>query len=207
VAESEPCRLYLQLPDAFSSEFDGRFAQASAYAGSVLFGADAGEFAEPEVRRLIRLAHQRDLACLVEQNAELAQKVGADGVHILADEAIYTKARALLGKDASIGVACGTSRHAAMQLAEMGADYVAFAGNAPDEIDAIDQCAELIAWWAEIFVVPCVAWNIRSVTDAVRLARLGADFVAPSKEIWREDGAAERIAEMARAVREVRKAA
>jgi thiamine-phosphate pyrophosphorylase len=82
---------------------------------------------------------------------------------------------------------------------------VAFAG--PEgSIDAIDQIADLIAWWAEIFVVPCVAWNIDRIGDAEKLASLGADFIAPSARIWRDAGAAS-IAEIANAISRVRRAA
>jgi thiamine-phosphate pyrophosphorylase len=89
----------------------------------------------------------------------------------------------------------------------MGADYVAFGPEAGSDIDAIDQCAELIAWWSEIFVVPCVAWNVDSAAEAARLAALGADFVAPSRKIWRADGAPRLIAEIDSAVRQARRAA
>jgi thiamine-phosphate pyrophosphorylase len=93
-----------------------------------------------------------------------------------------------------------------MRLAELGADYVAF-GALDGTIDAIDQYADLIAWWSEIFVVPCIAWNVDTVEHAARLASLGADFVAPSPRIWRADDALKRIAEIDRAVRQSRRAA
>jgi thiamine monophosphate synthase len=55
--------------------------------------------------------------------------------------------------------------------------------------------------------VPCVAWNIDQPADAARLAALGADFVAPSKTIWRADQAERRIAEIDSAIRQARRAA
>jgi thiamine-phosphate pyrophosphorylase len=207
MAESgPPCRLYLQLPAIASPKLDERFAQAGIYAGSLLLcGGDSID--EIWARQQLDLAHGRNLACLIEGDAALARKLGADGVHVDADEAAYRAARELLGKEASIGVACGLSRHKAMHLAEIGADYVAFGEDSVGGIDAVDQCAELIAWWAEIFVVPCVAWNVGSVEDAARFAKLGADFVTPSREIWRADDALARIAEMDRAIGGGRKAA
>jgi thiamine-phosphate pyrophosphorylase len=87
----------------------------------------------------------------------------------------------------------------------LGADYVAFA-RSEGGIDAINQIADLIAWWAEIFVVPCVGWNIDIIGDAERLASLGADFIAPSARIWQDTGAAG-VAEMANAISRVRRAA
>jgi thiamine-phosphate pyrophosphorylase len=93
-----------------------------------------------------------------------------------------------------------------MLLAEMGADYVAF-GTESGTIDAIDELGELIAWWSEIFVVPCVAWNIDSASGAAKLAVLGADFVAPPGRIWREENAHQRIGEIDSAIRQARRAA
>ena len=79
-------------------------------------------------------------------------------------------------------------------------------GSPESSIDAVNQIADLTAWWAEIFVVPCVAWNIDRVDDAERLAKLGADFVAPSARLWQEAGVAG-LAEMASVIGQVRRAA
>src|SRR5665809_121600 len=62
------------------------------------------------------------------------------------------RARDLLGQEASIGAGCGLSRHEAILLAEKGADYVAFEAVTASGIDTIDQCAELVAWWEEMFL-------------------------------------------------------
>ena len=140
-------------------------------------------------------------------DAGLAERLGADGLHIDADSEAYIAARKLLGESANIGALCGLGRHDAMQLAELGADYVAFGPKSESIIDAIDQYADLIAWWSEIFVVPCVAWNVETAEQAAKFATLGADFVAPSARIWRDDDALRRIAEIDNAVRHVRRAA
>jgi thiamine-phosphate pyrophosphorylase len=64
----------------------------------------------------------------------------------------------------------------------------------------------LIAWWSEIFVVPCVAWNVDSADDAARLAVLGADFIAPSPHIWQHESALRILSDIAAAA-ETRRAA
>jgi thiamine-phosphate pyrophosphorylase len=94
-----------------------------------------------------------------------------------------------------------------MRLAEAGADYVAFGSDDQGDSTAIDQCAELIAWWSEIFVVPCVAWNVERADDAAKLAAIGADFVAPSLEIWRDDAGPRLIGEIDTALRRARRPA
>jgi thiamine-phosphate pyrophosphorylase len=201
------CRLYFQVPMPAPATLSTQLAQAMAGtdAACVLLCQEESAVDEIEASSFIDLVQARGLACLIEQDAALAERLGADGVHIAADSTLYAEARKLLGDNASIGAACGVSRHDAMRLAELGADYIAFG---PDgTIDTIDQYADLISWWSEIFVVPCVAWNVDNAEHAARLAALGADFVAPSKRIWRADDPLARIAEIDRAVRQSRRAA
>jgi thiamine-phosphate pyrophosphorylase len=93
-----------------------------------------------------------------------------------------------------------------MIMAELGVDYVAF-GPAKANEAARDRRAELIAWWTEIFEVPCVAWDVETAEEAERLAGLGADFIALSTAIWQAEGAAQRIATIDAALRRVRTAA
>jgi thiamine-phosphate pyrophosphorylase len=201
------CRLYFQVPMPASATLSTQLAQAMAGtdAACVLLCRAESPLDETAASNLIDLVQARGLACLIDQDATLADRLGADGVHLAADPVLYTEARTLLGDSASIGATCGTGRHDAMRLAELGADYVAFGPNST--IDAIDQYAELISWWSEIFVVPCVAWNVDNAEHAATLAALGADFVAPSPGIWRADDPLARIAEIDHAVRQSRRAA
>jgi thiamine-phosphate pyrophosphorylase len=203
------CRLYFQFPAQPSAKLEAQLEQAiaSADAACVLLCGDGTPIDEIHAGRLVDLVHRSGLACLIENDAGLAERIGADGVHIEADASAYTEARTLLGESASIGAGCGMNRHDAMLLAEMGADYIAFGPETESNIDAIDQYADLLAWWSEIFVVPCIAWNVDSAAEAARLAVLGADFVAPSLRIWRDDDALALIAEIDNAIRNVRRAA
>ena len=203
------CRLYFQFPAQPSAKLEAQLAQAIATtdAACVLLCGDGAPVDEDHAGRLIDLVQASGLACLIEHDAGLAERLGADGLHIDADSEAYTAARKLLGESANIGALCGLGRHDAMQLAELGADYVAFGPKSESIIDAIDQYADLIAWWSEIFVVPCVAWNVETAEQAAKFAALGADFVAPSARIWRDDDALRRIAEIDNAVRHVRRAA
>jgi len=215
MADVKPrCRLYLQLPGEPTAKLEAELKQALARVdiACVLLARGNNGRDEDRLSRLIDLAQSAGAACLIEHEAELAERLGADGVHLAPDPDDYRKARALLGSEASIGVGCGLARHEAMSLAELGADYVGFGPLSPSasqsgEIDGIDRCAKLIAWWAEIFVVPCVAFNIDEADAALKVATLGADFVAPSKLIWSEDEAVNRIAEIGRAISGVRRVA
>jgi thiamine-phosphate pyrophosphorylase len=203
------CRLYFQFPAQPSARLEAQLAQAIATtdAACVLLCGDGAPIDEDHASRLIDSVQATGLACLIETDAGVAERIGADGLHVAADADIYAGARKRLGESANIGVLCGLERHDAMSLAELGADYVAFGPRAGNTIDAIDQYADLIAWWSEIFVVPCIAWNIENAEQAAKFAALGADFVAPAARLWREDDALPRIAEIDNALRHVRRAA
>jgi thiamine-phosphate pyrophosphorylase len=206
------CRLYFQFPVRVSAGLEAQLLQSvmSADAACVLLSLEDGTPQQAQVRRLVDLVQARGIACLIDKDVELAARVEADGVHIDADPKNYAEARQILGAEANIGVGCGFSRHDAMHFAELGADYVAFGPADVSDmstIDAIDARADRVGWWSELFVVPCVAWNVESQQDAAKLAVLGADFVAPPRGIWEQEGSAKLIAEIDSALRQARRAA
>jgi thiamine-phosphate pyrophosphorylase len=204
-----PCRLYLVLPARTSATLEGPLTEAmdGADVACVLLCED-GPTADPASDfRLRELTQAREVALLIENDARRAERVGADGVHIAGDAVLYRQTREHLGQRAIIGVGCNGSRHEAMLLAELGADYVAFGpAHALGERER-EERAGLIAWWSEIFVVPCVAWNVETPEEAATLAGLGADFIALSPSIWQAEGAVERIAKIGAALRKARSAA
>lgn len=208
MADAKPrCRLYLQVPAPLTAKLESQLTQALAQVAPacVLLSDNAQTSEKVPADHLINVVQGAGVACLIE-NDIAAEHLGADGVHIPADPDLYARARAALGESANIGVGCGLDRHQAMQLAEAGADYVAF-GVEDGTIDHFDQYTELLAWWSEIFVVPCVAWNVGSVAHAEQLARAGADFVVPPPAIWQNDSALATIADIDKAIRAVRSAA
>jgi thiamine-phosphate pyrophosphorylase len=132
------------------------------------------------VERLRPPAQARDIAFLIEDRVELARAVGADGVH-LSMAVAYDEARRRLGPEAIVGVACGT-RDEAIDVAEHGADYVAF-GDFDDPSPAA-AALDLMEWWGEIMTVPCVGTGCAGPRDAARLAAAGADFIALGTAAW-----------------------
>ena len=202
------CRLYLTLPARPSAALESSLAQALAEAdvACVLLCNDMAPIDNSWAFRLRELTLAREIAFLIENDAPRAETIGADGIHITADVALYRSARDKLGQLAIIGVGCIESRHDAMTMAELGADYVAF-GPAEANEAACELRAELIAWWSEIFVAPCVAWDVETAEEAERLAGLGADFIALSTAIWQAEDVAQRIATIGAALRRARTAA
>ena len=202
------CRLYLVLPASPPAAIEQSLAEALNATDVACVLLSAGAEADPALdARLRELTAARDVAFLIENDAARAERIGADGVHIPADAALYGQAREHLGQRAIIGVGCNESRHDAMLLAELGADYVAFSSTPALSGREREECAELIAWWSEIFVVPCVAWNVETQEEAAELAGLGADFVALSPDIWLAENAPAQIAGIGACLRKPRSAA
>jgi thiamine-phosphate pyrophosphorylase len=92
----------------------------------------------------------------------------------------------LVGPDATVGVTCKDSRHLAMDLAEAGADYVAFGAFFPSDTkgDTTPCDIEVISIWAETTNVPCVAVGGITVDNCLPLVEAGVDFIAVSGGVW-----------------------
>ena len=117
-----------------------------------------------QARALTGPAQAKGIAVLIEYDVALATSVAADGVMTGGSLKTWQAAKAALPKDAIVGGRCLT-RHQAMELAEAGADFIAF--NDP----------EMVAWWGEIFQVPCV-----SLVAGEDLPN--ADFIRPDDAVW-----------------------
>lgn len=139
------------------------------------------------------VVHERDVAFLLNDRADLAVATGCDGVHIGQQDMPYARARKLVGAEAIVGVTCHDSRDLALTAAEAGADYVAFGAFFPTDTKEPLSSAEpeILAWWSEMMVVPCVAIGGITAANAAPLVAAGADFLAVSAGVWQHpDGPA-----------------
>jgi thiamine-phosphate pyrophosphorylase len=182
-------------------------ALAAADPAAVLIAPAAGyELDASAAKPLLDQAAQAGVAAFIFEDAALARALGADGVHLAArddPQAAYRAAREIVGKDGMIGADAGISRHAAMLLGEAGADYVGF--GAPPHLKDRDKARarrdELIFWWAAIFEVPCVAFDVETCEEAARLAGAGADCVAVTLPVGLSGPAArDQLSGIARAI-------
>lgn len=127
------------------------------------------------VRALIPLAQAQDVACLIAEDPQLALRAGGDGVHVEAAPEHLADAIGVLRPGRIVGAGGLTTRDAAMIAGESGVDYLMFGG--PESEDSHAAIVERVAWWAEIFNVPCIGYahELGAIGD---LVRAGADFVA-----------------------------
>ena len=174
----------LEVGAAAAGQLDGIMA-ATPVASVIFSGAGGAMLTAPLLSGLVAAAQRKGVTALVYEDARLARTLKADGVHIsVSDNAVgrLEEARAVLGGRGVIGADAGRSRHDAMSLGEIGADYVAFGIPAfvKDRETAFDRQLDLVSWWAEIFEVPCVAMDVATAEQAGELTAAGADFVALS---------------------------
>ncbi|WP_347310221.1 thiamine phosphate synthase [Defluviimonas sp. SAOS-178_SWC] len=168
------------FPDQLARLLDGteiaciRLAMAGSDADKIGRAADA----------LRLVAHERDVALVVETHVQIAERHGLDGVHLTDGARNVRAARKVLGADAIVGAFCGDSRHEGMNAGESGADYVAFGpvGDLPLGTGTKAD-RDLFAWWSEMIEVPVVAEGGLTPTLITDLAPV-SDFLGIGTEIW-----------------------
>ena len=206
-AASRPTpRLYLVTPPiADASEFSPRLTaalDAGDVAAVLLRLADADERSLiNRIKALAALVQDKGAALLLDGRVELVARSGADGAH-LTGSASFARAIEQL-KPARIAGAGGlVTRHDAMFVAEQGADYVMFGEpDAEGSRPALSAIEERVAWWAEVFEIPCVVY-VASLDEIAPMVAAGTDFVALGDFLW--GNASEIAAMMSEASRHLR---
>ncbi len=181
-----PCQIYLAAPEDADTGMLGRLLATGQIASLMLHGPGGGPPAQDAADALAPLAHAHGIPLVIARDAGIALRGGANGVHIPANEGLYTPARQSIGSDAIVGVDCGVSRHDALTLAELGADYVAF-GAPPGGTASDDDVTGLVSWWQEVCEPPVVAWHRGGWEEATQLIAAGADFILISDLVLKAD--------------------
>jgi thiamine-phosphate pyrophosphorylase len=176
--KSAPAPRLLLMPPPIEevAAFADRFAAACADVVALIARFSARDV-EPAARVLQMRVQERGCAFLLADEAVLAAKIGADGAHLSNPQA-FRAALPVLKPGRIAGAGGLISRHDAMLAGEAGADYVMFgepdaAGRRPSFAAVLER----VAWWAEIFEIPCVAYAA-ALDEIPALVGAGADFVA-----------------------------
>jgi len=191
------CRLYLVSPPRIApGDFAGVLKGALTGGDVASFQLRLKHVSDDEIRRAVDtlrpIVQANGTAFILNDRPDLAAELGCDGVHVGQEDASYAEARAAL-PNGIVGVTCHDSRHLAMDAGEGGADYVAFGAFFPTQTKEPKTQAdiELLRWWSETMVVPCVAIGGITVANAPALIEAGADFLAVSAGVWEHEGGPE----------------
>lgn len=202
-----PCRLYLITPllsvadvEAFAPRFEAVLAGGEVASVLLRLAPAAEADGKRVITRLLEISAKADVALIVDRDARLAARAGADGVHVAGVEAALEEALSSLKPERIVGVGALRLRDDAMTAGEAGADYILFGEPRPDGwLPPFAETLERVEWWAEIFQTPIVGYA-SSIEEAQDLAAAGADFVALDTLVWSATEPAAQAAEIARLV-------
>ena len=184
--------LYALTPDLHDTA-----ALVAKVAAALAGGASAIQYrnksAPPALRReqaraLAGLCAARGALFVVNDDADIAREVDADGVHIGEDDGGVARARATLGPDRLIGVSCYDEFERAQGAIDAGADYVAFGSFFPSPTKPGARRADpaLLARAATL-PVPVVAIGGITAANAATLIDSGAAAVAVIGDVFAHD--------------------
>lgn len=125
------------------------------------------------------LCAQAGVPLIVNDDAHLADAIGAAGVHLGEDDGDIAAARALLGPQAIVGASCYDELARAQRAVAAGASYVAFGAFFPTQSKLTTRRADpqLLAQAAALGV-PRVAIGGITPDNTPALIAAGADLVA-----------------------------
>jgi thiamine-phosphate pyrophosphorylase len=169
--EAKPCGLIIEVPPALQNEWTQNvsvLARRFRPAALILRSPN-----EDTLLQLIAAARPLELAILVADDVVTACNAGANGTYFSTENAAVAKAREVLGSAAVIGALC-VSRHAAMENAEAGADFIAF--DASDSA-LFGKATDLCAWWDEVASVPVALALGVSRPESTVLSKARPDFL------------------------------
>ncbi|MBR5095713.1 MAG: thiamine phosphate synthase, partial [Treponema sp.] len=159
-----------------------------------------------EAEELKKLCAARSVPFVINDNVEIAKKVGADGVHVGQSDMACIEARRILGDGAIIGVSAQTVEQAVLAQ-EQGADYLGvgavFATGSKDDAEnvSIDTLKEICA----AVTIPVVAIGGINAGNVAQLKGTGIAGISVISAIFANDdirGATRKLAEKAEKFRQ-----
>lgn len=141
-----------------------------------------------QARQLSALCKRHQICFIINDDAELAKRVTADGVHIGKSDGKITKVRKQLGDKAIIGVSCYNRLESAQKAIAQGADYVAFGRFFPSKTkpDAVQAELQLLEDASRLLTVPIVAIGGVTRNNATQLISHGADAIAVINDLFHD---------------------
>ncbi|MET0086181.1 MAG: thiamine phosphate synthase [Sedimenticola sp.] len=133
-----------------------------------------------EAGALLILCRQHHAPLIINDDVELAARIGADGVHLGKDDPDIQAARTRLGKQAIIGISCYNQFDRASIAQEAGADYIAFGRffNSTVKPDAVQAQPDLLRRAKRELELPTVAIGGITPENGGALIEAGADMLA-----------------------------
>ncbi|WP_027487925.1 thiamine phosphate synthase [Allorhizobium undicola] len=198
------CRLVLILPDLPDGPADYARMVADALRGgdvaSVIvpqYGLNDHDF-QARAEEVVPVIQQAGAAALVVDNSRVAGRARADGLHVTGKADVLAEMVEKFTPKLIVGVSGPMDRHQALEVGEIGPDYIFF-GKLDGDIkpEAHSKNLALGEWWSAMIEIPCIVMGGTDVQSALAVAESGAEFAALSRAIFAEPArAASLIAEV-----------
>lgn len=161
--------------DAVRRAFDG---------GVVLLQYRAKPPSPEEAAKVAALGREYGVPVILNDDARLALRIGADGVHVGREDASVAEAREVLGSR-MVGASCYNDVALARAAVAAGADYVAFGSvfASPTKPHAVRAPLSLFAE-ARGLGVPLAAIGGITLDNAPQLVAAGADLLAVISDLF-----------------------
>ena len=188
------CRIVLvppaELAPAEASDALARAMEGGDIASLIVPVHEMGERAYSDhLKALAAIAQPAGIAVIAERDVRVASRLGLDGVHLGGDMDELADVLERVNGRMSVGVEGPRTRDRAMEMGEMGPDYVMFGRLGGDTHEAPhDKMLELTEWWASMIEIPAIAVAGADLDGVVECAETGAEFVALSRAVFGEPG-------------------
>ncbi|MFK8031653.1 MAG: thiamine phosphate synthase [Gammaproteobacteria bacterium] len=132
------------------------------------------------------VCQQHKVPLLINDDIDLAHRVGASGVHVGKNDSSLAEARAVLGSKAIIGVSCYASMRRAVQAQQHGANYVSFGSLYKSTTKPLAEIApvNLISSARELLDVNVIAIGGITLDNAPSVIDAGAHAVAATTALY-----------------------
>lgn len=142
-----------------------------------------------QIKQLVALCNDYHVPLIVNDDVMLAYAGGAHGVHLGEEDMSPLQARAILGRDAIIGVTCKNSVNRAQAAEWQGASYVAFGRFFPSKTkpEATSAPLTIIRKAKKHCALPVVAIGGITPDNCQHLIKAGADMIAVVHSLFAAD--------------------
>ena len=196
----KPAGLYAITPDEPDTDVLVRKV-GQALRGGASWVQYRNKIAHPELRleqgrALAALCRAAGAAFIVNDDLRLALELGADGLHLGADDGDLAEARRRLGQGKLLGASCYNRIELAQAAAKAGVDYLAFGSvfSSGTKPGAVRAPLAIFAEARRSFALPLVAIGGITLQNVSQVFAAGADAVAVISAVFAAGDIAERAA-------------
>ncbi|QCI97024.1 thiamine phosphate synthase [Agrobacterium larrymoorei] len=196
------CRLVLIVPENDDADAQAKALEDALRGGDVSsviipqYGLDDGAF-QKRAERLVAIVQEAGAAALVAGDTRVAGRAKADGLHIAGGVEPLEEAVEKFTPKLIVGGGNADDRHKALELGEIGPDYIFF-GKLEGDIkpEPHPKNVALGEWWASMIEIPAIVMGGSDVASVVAVAESGVEFVALRQAVFgHAGGPAQAVAE------------